>query len=280
NLTHEHRILLDDKIQLEADLNKVSGMIDTEAKQFITPFLTQRDSLLKEITSVSKKRETLVSSLKVRNRQEELLTKQKSLTDNIETLIEKLNDLRVNAPSIDGILSCLGDDLMTFLTDVKIKNRTGISISKKHFSPIVRDRDYFNITSGGLRTIISIGYMSSILKSSIDSDINHPRFLMLDTIGKYLGKNLKAKYASETNIKDDIDEGISDPEKYENIYNALIEITNYAQKKRSPCQIIVVDNDVPDQLSGRLKSITVAHYSASKENGLPVGLIDDVIYKH
>ncbi|WP_407244184.1 hypothetical protein [Klebsiella pneumoniae] len=36
NLTHEHRILLDDKIQLEADLNKVSGMIDTEAKQFIT----------------------------------------------------------------------------------------------------------------------------------------------------------------------------------------------------------------------------------------------------
>ncbi|MDF3636647.1 exonuclease SbcC, partial [Enterobacter cloacae] len=67
---------------------------------------------------------------------------------------------------------------------------------------------------------------------------------MLDTIGKYLGKNLKAKYASETNIKDDIDEGISDPEKYENIYNALIEITNYAQKKRSPCQIIVVDNDV------------------------------------
>ncbi|EFB5242048.1 exonuclease SbcC, partial [Escherichia coli] len=173
-----------------------------------------------------------------------------------------------------------GDDLMTFLTDVKIKNRTGISISKKHFSPIVRDRDYFNITSGGLRTIISIGYMSSILKSSIDSDINHPRFLMLDTIGKYLGKNLKAKYASETNIKDDIDEGISDPEKYENIYNALIEITNYAQKKRSPCQIIVVDNDVPDKLSGRLKSITVAHYSASKENGLPVGLIDDVIYKH
>ncbi|HCY2259916.1 TPA: AAA family ATPase, partial [Escherichia coli] len=276
NLTHEHRILLDDKIQLEADLNKVSGMIDTEAKQFITPFLTQRDSLLKEITSVSKKREALVSSLKVRNRQEELLTKQKSLTDNIETLIEKLNDLRVNAPSIDGILSSLGDDLMIFLTGVKIKNRTGISISKKHFSPIVRDRDYFNITSGGLRTIISIGYMSSILKSSIDSDINHPRFLMLDTIGKYLGKNLKTKYASDTNIIDDIDEGISDPEKYENIYNALIEITNYAQKKSSPCQIIVVDNDVPDKLSDRLKAITVAHYSANKENGLPVGLIDDV----
>lgn len=52
--------------------------------------------------------------MKVRNRQEELLTKQKSLTDNIETLIEKLNDLRVNAPSIDGILSSLGDDLMIF----------------------------------------------------------------------------------------------------------------------------------------------------------------------
>lgn len=279
-LTNEQKILLNSKIQLEGDLNKVSEMIDTEAKQFITPFLTQRDALLKEMTSAGKKRESLISSLRVRNHQDELLTKQKTISDNIETLIEKLDDLKVKAPDIAGVLSSLGDDLLAFLTGVKIKNRTGISINNKHFSPVVRERDYFNITSGGLRTVITIGYMAAILKSSIDADINHPRLLLLDTIGKYLGKNLKPKYAAQTNIKDDIDEGISDPEKYENIYNELIEICNYAQRKKSPCQIIVVDNDVPDKLSERLKAITVAHFSANRENGLPVGLIDDVIYKH
>lgn len=279
-LTNEQRSLLYDKVQIESDLNKVSEMIDTEAKQFITPFLTQRDALLKEMTSAGKKRESLISSLRVRNHQDELLTKQKTISDNIENLIEKLDGLKVKAPDIAGVLSSLGDDLMAFLTGVKIKNRTGISVSHKHFSPVVRERDYFNITSGGLRTIITIGYMAAILKSSIDADINHPRLLLLDTIGKYLGKNLKPKYAAQTDIKEDIDEGISDPEKYENIYNQLIEISHYAQRKKSPCQIIVVDNDVPDKLSERLKAITVAHFSANRENGLPVGLIDDVIYKH
>lgn len=279
-LTNEQKNLLSGKIQLEGDLNKVSEMIDTEAKQFITPFLTQRDALLKEMTSAGKKRESLISSLRVRNHQDELLTKQKTISDNIETLVEKLDDLKVKAPDIAGILSSLGDDLMAFLTGVKIKNRTGVSINNKHFSPVVRERDYFNITSGGLRTVITIGYMAAILKSSIDADINHPRLLLLDTIGKYLGKNLKPKYAAQTNIKEDIDEGISDPEKYENIYNELIKICNYAQRRKSPCQIIIVDNDVPDKLSERLKAITVAHFSANRENGLPVGLIDDVIYKH
>lgn len=52
-LTNEQKFLLNSKIQLEGDLNKVSEMIDTEAKQFITPFLTQRDALLKEMTSVT-----------------------------------------------------------------------------------------------------------------------------------------------------------------------------------------------------------------------------------
>ncbi len=242
----------------------------------ITPFLTQRDTLIKEVVSTKKQRENLVSSLRVRNHQEEILVRQKTLIDNLEKLNEELDRLRSNAPSIDGVLSDLADNLNDFLAKINIKNRTGIDINKTHFSAIVRGKDYFNITSGGLRTIVSIGYMSSILKSSVKNDINHPRLLMLDTVGKYLGKNLKEKYVEFTDKKEDAIEGASDPLKYEKIYFNLIDICNYAEKNKSPIQIIVVDNDVPENLAEKLREITVAQYSSTGENGLPIGLIDDI----
>ncbi|EEW2250048.1 exonuclease SbcC, partial [Escherichia coli] len=275
-ITAQQHDMLVSKNILEKDLLKVSEMIDSESREMITPFLTQRDTLIKEVVSTKKQRENLVSSLRVRNHQEEILVRQKTLIDNLEKLNEELDRLRSNAPSIDGVLSDLADNLNDFLAKINIKNRTGIDINKTHFSAIVRGKDYFNITSGGLRTIVSIGYMSSILKSSVKNDINHPRLLMLDTVGKYLGKNLKEKYVEFTDKKEDAIEGASDPLKYEKIYFNLIDICNYAEKNKSPIQIIVVDNDVPENLAEKLREITVAQYSSTGENGLPIGLIDDI----
>lgn len=276
SLTAQQNDVLINKAVVSKDLKKVSEMIDSETKEMITPFLTQRDALLKEVVSTRKRRENLVSSLRVRNHQADILARQKTLTENLEKLNEQLERLKEKAPSIDGVLSDLADNLNDFLTKVNIKNRTGISISKTHYSAIVRGKDYFDLTSGGLRTIVSIGYLSSILKSSVNNEINHPRFLMLDTVGKYLGKNLKEKYSGLTDKKEDIIEGASDPLKYEKIYYNLIDICNFAERNKSPLQIIVVDNDVPDNLAEKLRGITVAQFSSTGEDGLPLGLIDDI----
>ncbi|EHE7288131.1 exonuclease SbcC, partial [Salmonella enterica] len=278
NLATEGQSLAQERSVLEDDLAKVAEMIDTEAEEMITPFLTQRDALVKELADIRNRRGNLVSSLRVRNHQDDILTLQAKLKENLSKLSEQLERLKKDAPDISGILSSLGDYLNDFLAKINIKNRTGISISPSTYSAIVRNRDYFNITSGGLRTLISIGYISSLLKYSIVNDINHPRFLLLDTVGKYLGKSTKYKYMSETDSTADLKEGTSDPEKYEQIFNSLIDISNYAQQKSTPCQIIVVDNDVPEKLAGRLKAITVAQFSSTGENNLPPGLIDDISY--
>jgi len=163
---------------------------------------------------------------------------------------------------------------------VNIKRQEGIRISSKSFSPIIRDREYLNITSGGLRTISSIGFMIALLESAIDSEINHPRLLMIDTVGKYLGKTTKLKYQDQTNLSEDNIEGISDPLKYQNIYEYILSVANRAEEKDVPCQIILVDNDVPDSFVNRYKAYIVAHYSSTGENGLAVGLIDDVGVQH
>ncbi|MGQ7194581.1 hypothetical protein ACUOA9_14120, partial [Escherichia sp. HC-TM1] len=50
----------------------------------------------------------------------------------------------------------------------------------------------------------------------------------------------------------------------------------YLSAKNVPCQIILVDNDLPNSFStGELSNI-IAHYSSVGEDGLPLGLIDDL----
>lgn len=267
-----------EKSIIDNDLKEVSQMIDTEAKSMVAPFLTQRDALVQKLSNTKSKRDNLVSSLRVRNHQEDILNQQVVLKDNLKKLNDELERLKAETPSIDGVLSNLADNLNDFLTKINIKNRTGISISANTFSAVVRGRDYFNITSGGLRTLVTIGYISSILKLSAKSSINHPRFLLLDTVGKYLGKSTKPSYLEETDAIEDEKEGTSDPEKYEEIFNWLIDITNKAQKTKTPCQIIIVDNDVPEKLAERLKALTVAQFSSSGDGNLSPGLIDDISY--
>lgn len=275
-LSTKSRELAKDQAAYNSDLSRAREMLDTESQAMITPYLTQRDTLVKEIASNKKARDYLVNNIRVRNQQQKIHDAYENLNLAIKQLNERLAELRETAPSIAEVLESLGDYLRKYLKKVNIKRQEGISISPKSFAPVIRNRDYLNITSGGLRTISSVGFMISLLEYAIDSEINHPRLLMIDTVGKYLGKTTKEKYQDQTNVQEDTREGISDPLKYQNIYEYLLSVANKAEEREVPCQIILVDNDVPDTFVNRYKAYIVAHYSSTGENGLAVGLIDDI----
>ncbi|MGE6436482.1 hypothetical protein [Shewanella baltica] len=67
----------------------------------------------------------------------------------------------------------------------------------------------------------------------------------------------------------------SDPEKYQNIFEYIIELAASYEEKNRICQFILVDNDVPDHIVNDLSGYIVAHFSSERVNGLPVGFIDD-----
>ncbi|MDU9397346.1 AAA family ATPase [Pseudomonas sp. zfem003] len=257
------------------DLLKARELLDTESESMITPYLTQRDALVKELSAKRQFRSQLVVNLKIRNSQKNIYDQYEHCTTIVAQLEERLAELRKSAPSLDSVLSELSDNLNRFLKKVNIKNRRGISVSPRNFLPVIRDREYMTITSGGLRTISSIGLLLSIFEYAIDNEINHPAILLIDTVGKYLGKTSKAKHQEETDAAADADEGLSDPEKYKNMYEYMFQLAGRAEEKGVQCQIILVDNDVPDSFVEEFKPYIVAHYSSTGENGLPKGLIDD-----
>lgn len=264
----EHAVVQD-------DLYKARELLDTESESMITPYLTQRDALVRELAAKQQYRTQLVVNLKIRNSQKSILEKYEQCNADVSRLQERLIELRKSAPSLADVLSKLSDNLNKFLKKVNIKNRRGISINPKNFLPIIRDHEYMSITSGGLRTISSIGLFMSILEYAVDYEINHPSILLIDTVGKYLGKTSKSRPSDETDVTADVEEGISDPEKYKNIYEYMFDLAERAERKAVNCQIILVDNDMPESFVSNYRPYIVAHYSSNGENGLPKGLIDD-----
>jgi hypothetical protein len=138
---------------------------------------------------------------------------------------------------------------------------------------VLRNRDYRDVTSGGLRTILSIGHFLSVLACSANRSSNHPGLLMIDTVGKYLGKT-DSKY-SETDPAEDQKEATSDPKKYMNLYRAMLSYCEDVEKKSGSVQIIVVDNDLPPSIEETSPSAIAAYFRSDGRNGSSRGLIDD-----
>ena len=245
--------------------------MSSELASSISPYLAERDAIIKELAQLDERREKTVQSLRVRNKQGAIADQIGRLESTIEKLKLKLDELKKNSPSIDDVLSGLGTELNNFIQQVKIKNNYGVGIDKRTFFPLVRNIEYRKINSGGLRTIISIGYLASILSQKLHKETNIPGLLMIDTVGKFLGKTPEDSEESRLN---DID-GVADPEKYRNLFEALIQVASEFDEKNKLCQIILVDNDIPRDVAYENQGFEIAHYRSNGINGLPIGLIDD-----
>lgn len=257
-------------------ISDVRIMLDDESEKMITPYLTQRDSLINEISKLKQINNELQEKLLLRNEEMALLNKSSQLKIDIEHLQERLNDLKEDAPQLDTILEELSEVFIKYLKKIKISNISDVFVSERTFLPVIRNKEYSKITSGGLRTILSLGYLISLLEHSLSNNSNHPKLLMIDTVGKYLGKTTKGKYLNQTSAAEDSKEGVSDPLKYKNIYAEIFRLSVKAKKMEQPCQIILVDNDVPSDIASEYKQFIRAHYSLDGEDDTTIGLIDDI----
>ena len=257
---------------LYVEREKARAFLDEEMAKSVSPYIAERDIIVTEIARLKERREKYRNALKIRNQQSIIADQMGILEANIIKLKEKLEELKKNSPSVDSVIVRLGSFLDEYLEKINIKNRYGVSISKNSFLPIVRGVEYRQINSGGLRTIVSIGYLASILRCLLVHEINHPGLLMIDTVGKFLGKT---KDLDGFSGNEDVEEGMSDPEKYKNIYEYFLDLAEVFEEKGKNCQIILVDNDIPPEIANLLKGFAVAHFSSNGLNDLPIGLIDD-----
>lgn len=268
-------ILYEKKKKVIKDLNKAEILMDSNTKDYISPYISQRDGLIDQNASIKEQKSSIEYLIKLRNQLDLINNDISYLKIQIDDLKIKVDELKNNAPSTAEIVSSLGDYLKEFLEFVKIKNAVNISVSNKTFLPVVRNKDYVDLTSGGLRTLTSVGYFTSLLKNSLATRTNIPSFLMIDTIGKYLGKT-KERYLDETDKKQDESECIKDPDKYLKIYKYLIDICN-KNEDIAEFQILIIDNEIPVEIEKSIDKYFVKRFSTEGEDGFEVGFINDII---
>ncbi|MDQ0719228.1 hypothetical protein QF049_000489 [Paenibacillus sp. W4I10] len=257
------------------DIRRAKEILDLKTQEFVSPFIAQRDLLNTRRGEITEEVKRIEYLLKLRKQVNDLTIKSDQLIEQIDELNEKLELLKANAPSVEGVLGNIGDLLNDFLTSIPIRNAYGISISRNTFLPVVREKDYSKLTSGGLRTLVSVGYLISILRNSLGNQTNFPSLVMVDTVGKYIGKT-KPKYLLSTDQSQDRAEGLNDPLKYRNIFAYLVLMCEELLHKYD-FQIIIVDNDLPEDLEDSLEAFVVKKFSVVPRAGYDIGFIDNAI---
>lgn len=104
-------VLTKEQVDFNADLSRAREMLDTESKAMITPYLTQRDTLVKEIASNRQSRSQLVTNIRVRNQQQQIHDSYENINAAIKLLQDRLSELKETAPSIQDVLEKLADYL-------------------------------------------------------------------------------------------------------------------------------------------------------------------------
>lgn len=254
------------------ELEELRYLLDKQSIDIVSPFINRRDALSHRAGNLESDRKNLKHFYKIRIQQSINDDEIKDLDGKINEHNETLKTLKENAPKLDDVFKVLGLKLKDFVNFVGVKNTQNVTISPKTYLPNIRNREYEEITSGGVRTITSVGYFISLMLYASENSVNSPSFLMIDTIAKYIGKT-KDKDLIETDLKEDIAEGMNDSRKYENIYEYLISLN----KSSNSFQMIIVDNDIPESLKSVLKPYIRKHYTVnSKIEGSEIGFINDV----
>lgn len=255
------------------ELEELRYLLDKQSIDIVSPFINRRDALSYRVGNLESDKKNLKHFYKIRIQQSINDDEIKHLVDEIEELNQTLKTLKENAPKLDDVFRDLGIKVKDFVSFVGVKNTQNVTISPKTYLPNLRNREYEEITSGGVRTIASVGYFISLMLYASENSVNYPSFLMIDTIAKYIGKT-KDKDLELTDIKEDIKEGMNDSQKYENIYKYLISLN----KSADSFQMIIVDNDIPESMVAELKPYIRKHYADNSNTAdVEIGFINDAI---
>ena len=183
-----------------------------------------------------------------------------SLISNLRRAIKTIEDGLVG---LDEVINALTKLLSTHMQKSGLQKVSNAYFDQK-FIAYFRGISYYNTSSGGVRTITSIATFICRLQYLLVTPSNRPSFLMIDTPGQNIGR-----YRSN-----DDDSELSDPKLYENIFRQIAEVTEHAKETGRKCQVIIVDNDMPESLVDGENFHLVKRFS--KQGGeFEKGLIND-----
>ncbi len=256
--------------EIEKDVKQITEALKSVSVDFDKLNIENISALLKSIETVEKQKVELrvkASQLKrdmaINNKYDDLakiIGGKESLVSRLKLSIKIAQEALVG---LDEVVNKISKQFRLYISRSGLQNVRNVYLDQK-FIPHFRGLSYYNHSSGGVRTITSILSYVTRLKFLLTNSGNLPTFLMVDTPGQNIGRN----------VRDDEESEFSDPVVYDKIFKRFVLICNYAKRKERKCQIIVVDNDLPKFLVEGKNFHLVKRFSKHSET-FEKGLIND-----
>jgi predicted nucleic acid-binding Zn-ribbon protein len=255
---------------LERDEQQITEVLKEASVKFDTLNIDNISALLKSIESVEKQKVELrvkIAQFKrdiaINNKYDDLEKKIESKESVVSRLKQSIKFAQDALVGLDEIVKVLSGVFRKYVRNSGLQNVRDVYLDRK-FVPHFRDMSYYITSSGGVRTITSILSFTARLKYLLKQPGNLPTFLMVDTPGQNIGRN----------VRDDEESDVSDPVVYDKIFKRFSSICKFAARGGRKCQIIVVDNDLPKFLAEGENFHLVKRFSKHGEK-FEKGLIND-----
>lgn len=269
--------LLIDKIRCELSCLEVKelemkSLLNEIQMKFNEKYADEVSMLVEAISLLEKEKLEILSNKKLTLRDKKIIDRLNMIdeeVDGLKKVISRLTgDLKKaenNSQDPAKVIENLSLIFIEIMTNSGLSDMTELSVNNK-LDFIIRGKDFVSLTSGGVRTIASIGIYLSKLIYALKYDSNMPTLFMLDTPGNNIGRK-----RDESKGFDDS----SDPVIYENIYKQLEQVFYCAEEMGADFQIIIVDNDLANTVEGNTKFHIAKRFSKADPN-CDSGLINDL----
>ena len=245
---------------LEDQRHGIISYLQNAVASYDQKFAREVSASIEVIQHLEKEKSEIYELRKVLERDIRVVRSFDDLNSSITNLEEAIERIKLTLDSARGkqidpavVVEALSKIFVSYMSRSGLQNMNDLRVDSK-LDYYVRNKFYTDLTSGGLRTITSLGIFFSKLVYSIKYPCNLPTFLMLDTPGQNIGRNRDKSEHSE----------VADPAIYENVYRRILGIYELAEQENVKCQIIVVDNDIPPFVRENKKFFISKRFSKSE----------------
>ncbi|HFJ9437066.1 TPA: hypothetical protein ACGW7M_000032 [Bacillus albus] len=219
------------EIQTYVDREKILSIaLEEYTKKIDIPNLSEIEAINRIILDIDSKLNVQIELMGVHKNIKQLEKEKERYEAKLKELKASLSSLLENVENKEEILSFLNNRYIELLNRFKYPATYGKDyIDKDSYMPWYNNASVFSHDSGGLLMSIQLSYLGAILSWKIEypDRQNHPGFLLLDSLSKYIGTNNEGENSNTL-----------DPESYKEIYKFLIELSE-------EIQLIIVDNTPP-----------------------------------
>lgn len=244
-----------DIIEKNEKIKKLGEKLDEAMKDFISPYLSERDDIIGEINRIEQEFQELRTKLNLQIGIEDKIRGKIEIENRLVSKKEESKKLETQTQDRTDIIDLISKRFCIILETSNFPKLDNPHIDE-NLIPSVRQVEYRKIGSGGALTLISCSWFLSIFESAIELNGEHPGFIMIDSPQKNIG--IRAS---------DVEQEFRDTKIVEGLYKHIID---KSKQYGDGAQIIIVDNEAPLIA----QDYVILRFTRNKETS-PYGLIDD-----